>query len=93
MTGDDRKNIVLLSNTYLMPRQTDIITISLPRVITRELEEVSRQEARSRSEILRDAFRFFLESRKLDRFQRVGEEIAFKLGIERDDDVEKFLKR
>ncbi len=44
-------------------RTTDTMTISLPPAMARQMEQVQRQEHRTRSELLREAWRHYFESR------------------------------
>jgi len=44
-------------------RTTDIMTISLPPAMVKQMEKVQKQEHRTRSELLREAWRQYFESR------------------------------
>ena len=44
-------------------RTTDIMTISLPPAMAKQMEKVQKQEHRTRSELLREAWRQYFESR------------------------------
>ena len=44
-------------------RTTDTMTISLPPAMTKQMEKVQREEHRTRSELLREAWRQYFESR------------------------------
>lgn len=44
-------------------RTTDTMTISLPPAMAKQIEQVQRQENRTRSELLREAWRQYFESR------------------------------
>ncbi|MGA3018129.1 MAG: ribbon-helix-helix protein, CopG family [Bryobacteraceae bacterium] len=44
-------------------RTTDIMTISLPPAMVRQMEKVQKEEHRTRSELLREAWRQYFESR------------------------------
>ncbi len=53
------------------------VTISLPPRLAREVDRVARAERRSRSELLREAFRQYVE--RLERWERIfvaGREVA-----------------
>ena len=49
-----------------MPRDT--MTISLPREMTREVDEVRKREHRTRSELVREALRTYFTERVFPRF-------------------------
>ena len=44
-------------------RTTDTMTISLPPAMAKQMERVQREEHRTRSELLREAWRQYFESR------------------------------
>lgn len=48
-------------------RTTKPITVSLPTDLLREAQRVAREEARARSELIRDALRQYLTSRRWQR--------------------------
>ena len=47
-----------------MPRNTKVITFSLPPEMDEQLRQVVREEGRTVSELLREAFRLYLEERE-----------------------------
>jgi metal-responsive CopG/Arc/MetJ family transcriptional regulator len=44
-------------------RTTDTMTISLPPAMAKQMEKVQKEEHRTRSELLREAWRHYFESR------------------------------
>ncbi len=44
-------------------RTTDTLTISLPPAMVKQMERVQKQEHRTRSELLREAWRHYFETR------------------------------
>ena len=54
-----------------MPRNTKVITFSLPPEMDEQLRQVVREEGRTVSELLREAFRLYLEEREWRRQERV----------------------
>jgi CopG family transcriptional regulator/antitoxin EndoAI len=48
-------------------RTTRVLTISLPLELLRKAEEVARQENRTKSELLREALRSYVETRQVGR--------------------------
>ena len=48
-------------------RSRKLVTISLPPPLLKEAERVAKEENRSKSELLREALRFYVETRDLRR--------------------------
>lgn len=72
-------------------RTTRPITVSLPEDLLLEAQGVARQEARSRSELIRDALRQYLASRRWQRLRQWGAETAERLGLRSEADLERLL--
>ena len=54
-----------------MPRTTKVITFSLPPEMEQQLRQVVEEEGRTVSELLREAFRLYLEEREWRRQERM----------------------
>ena len=54
-----------------MPRITKVITFSLPPEMDEQLRQVGEEEGRTVSELLREAFRLYLEEREWRRQERM----------------------
>ena len=54
-----------------MPRTTKVITFSLPPEMDEQLRQVVEEEGRTVSELLREAFRLYLEEREWRRQERM----------------------
>lgn len=72
-----------------MSGQRVIINISVPKVIAQEIEDMAKVENKTKSELLREAFRFYKYDKDWARIWAWGEKIARRMGIESYDDVEK----
>ena len=70
-------------------QQRQIISLSLPPTVVRDLDRLVKSERKTRSELLREALRIYTIQKNLDLIDKYGEEIAAKLGIETYDDVER----
>lgn len=66
-------------------RSTKLITISLSSGLLKKAEKAAREENRTRSELLREALRRYLEEREWRRIYRYGETRARKLGVDEED--------
>ena len=54
-----------------MPRKRRVITFSLPPEMDEQLRQVVKEEGRTVSELLREAFRLYLEEREWRRQERM----------------------
>lgn len=71
--------------------KTTTTSISLPPALARELGRVARTEHRTKSGLIQDAIRYYLESR---RWKALQQDIAYRAeraGIRTDDDIETLL--
>jgi len=72
-------------------RRTKSITISLPASLLRETQRVARVEARTQSELVRDALQQYLASRRWRRLRQWGAETARRLGLKSEADLQRLL--
>jgi metal-responsive CopG/Arc/MetJ family transcriptional regulator len=70
-------------------RTTRILNVSLPPEMYAEIEQMARTESRTKSELMREAFREYRFSRQWTMLRRWGEETASGFGIISDADVER----
>ncbi|MDI6591956.1 MAG: ribbon-helix-helix domain-containing protein [Patescibacteria group bacterium] len=73
-----------------MPRTTNTITLSLPPKLTKKIEKLMKEEQRTRSELLREALRRYIEEKEWQKILRYGENRAKKFGIKKED-VERLI--
>ena len=71
-------------------RTTRILSISLPPELLREAETLARREGRTKSELLREALRRYIQEQKWRSLQRYGARRAQRLGI-REAEVERVI--
>lgn len=69
--------------------QRAIINISVPQAMAQQINEVAKEEDKTVSELLREAFRVYRWRRDWGKIRRWGDETAKRMGIESYDDVEK----
>lgn len=75
-----------------MSRLTKIVSISVPPEMEQRIQELMRLEGRTRSELFRDALRFYAESRRVS---LLNEEIgarAREAGITSVEEMEELLR-
>ena len=74
-------------------RTTKPITVSLPADLLRETERVAKEETRTRSELIRDALRQYLASRRWQRLRQWGTESAERLGLRTESDLLRLIEK
>lgn len=72
-------------------RTTKTWTVSLPPGLVREAERTAREEDRTRSELVREALRAYIEERRWRQLQRDTAARAAVLGLRSEDDVERLV--
>jgi metal-responsive CopG/Arc/MetJ family transcriptional regulator len=72
-------------------RSTTIINISAEPKLAKEIEKQAKKEGKTKSELLRDAFKSYLFDKKLRDLQTYGRVVAEKLGLESYDDIEEYF--
>lgn len=74
-------------------RTTKPITVSLPADLLREAERVAKEETRTRSELIRDALRQYLTSRRWQRLRQWGTESSERLGLRTESDLLRLIEK
>jgi len=72
-------------------RTTKPITVSLPLDLLQETQRVAQEEARTRTDLIRDALRQYLASRRWQRLRQWGAETAERLGLKNEADLQRLL--
>lgn len=75
-----------------MPRNTVILNISASPSLAKEVDEMAKKEDKTRSELLREAFKTYVFGARLKSLQQKGSVVAQKLGLESYDDIEQFVE-
>lgn len=68
--------------------QRSIINVSVPPALAKRIEKVAKEENRTKSELLREAFRRYEFDRDWAKIKAWGKQIARRMGIKSEDDVE-----
>jgi len=68
-----------------MPRTSRTITFSLPPEMADKVEDITKEEGRTRSELLREALRRYIEEREWRQILRYGERKAKEKSIAPED--------
>ena len=69
--------------------QRRIINISVPQALERQIQQMAKEENKTKSELMRDAFRMYQFRRDWAKIRMWGDKIARRMGIETVDDVER----
>ena len=72
-------------------RTTKTWTISLPPGLVREAERSAKEENRTKSELVREALRMYLEERRWRKLQQKTALQARALGIRTEEDVDRLV--
>ncbi|MDX6768177.1 MAG: ribbon-helix-helix protein, CopG family [Elusimicrobiota bacterium] len=75
-----------------MPRTTAQWTVSLPPALSQEAEKLARKESRTRSELIREALRNYIENKRRfeDIRRQVGRNLAAR-GVRTLQDIEAMI--
>jgi CopG family transcriptional regulator/antitoxin EndoAI len=73
-------------------RTTKPITVSLPPSLLRDTERIAKEETRTRSEVIRDALRQYITSRRWQRLRQWGTEAADRLGLKTEADLQRLIE-
>ena len=71
--------------------QRSIINFSVPKQLDQEISDLAREENKTKSELLREAFSSYKFARAWARVRILGQLSAEKFELESYDDIEKFL--
>lgn len=74
-----------------MERRTDQWTISIPPSLSRRALRIAKEESRTKSELVREALRHYLEKRTVDRLQGKLSQRFQEMGIKTEEDVERLI--
>jgi len=72
-------------------RRSKVVTLSIPPQLLRDTEKLAKQEQRTKSELMRDALRLYLDLQSDKGFRRAVRERAKALRIESEEDVEQLV--
>lgn len=72
-------------------RQSKVVTISISPRLLRETEKLARQEQRTKSELVRDALRLYLNLQSDKGFRRAVQQRARVIHVRTEDDIERIV--
>jgi len=74
-----------------MPRTTKILNISLSKELYDLIDNTAKEESRTKSELVREAFRQYTVNKKWTQIREWGNETARRMRIRDEQDIEKIL--
>ena len=74
-----------------MNRTTAQWTISLPPILSKKALKLAKEESRTKSELVREALRYYMERRIMDDFRHKLLDKLKNTGIRNENDVEKLI--
>ena len=69
--------------------QRAIINISVPQAIAKQIAKIAKEENKTKSELMREAFRVYEWQRDWVKIRKWGKKTAKKMNIKTYDDVER----
>lgn len=69
--------------------QRSIMNISMPPDMAKRIDKIAKEENRTKSELLREAFRRYEFDRDWVKIRAVGEKTARRMGIKTYEDIER----
>ncbi len=76
-----------------MNRKTKLISVSLMPEMLRDLNKIAKEENRTRSELVREAFRQYVAQKELAEIKRYGQKKAKGMGIKNENDVARLIEK
>ncbi len=72
-------------------RLTKLISFSIMPDFLREVEKVAKEENRTKSELIREALRRYIEDREWDKLTRYAREKSAETGIRTEEDIQRVV--
>ena len=73
-------------------RKSRILNVSVPPQMYADIENIAQLEDRTKSELIREAFRHYQFVRRWRLIRQWGAETAMRLDLESDEELEAFLE-
>ncbi len=72
-------------------RRTKLISFSIMPDFLREVEKVAKEEHRTKSELIREALRRYLEDREWEKLTRYARRKSAATGIKTEEDIQRVV--
>lgn len=74
-------------------RTTKVMTLSLPPEMVKEVDKLTKEEKRTKSELFREALRKYINDKRWQQIRRWGMKTAQKLNISTEEDVNELIHK
>lgn len=74
-------------------RTTKVITLSLPPEMVKEVERLTKDEKRTKSELFREALRKYINDRRWQQIRQWGIKTARELNISTEEDLNTLIHK
>ena len=74
-----------------MLRLTKLISISIMPDFLREVEKVAKEENRTKSELIREALRRYIEDREWEKLTRYARKKSAETGFKTEEDIQRVV--
>ncbi len=74
-------------------RTTKVMTLSLPPEMVKEVDKLTKEEKRTKSELFREALRKYINDKRWQQIRRWGMKTAQETGISTEDEVNELIHR
>lgn len=68
-----------------------VMNISMPEALFKKIDKVAKEENRTRSELVREALRQYLDNIEWRKIQRYAQAKAKEMGIKNEADIERLI--
>jgi CopG family transcriptional regulator / antitoxin EndoAI len=75
-----------------MLRNTKLISISILPELLEKLNKIAKEESRTRSELLREAVRRYIEEKEWQDISRYARTVAEKTGVHSEEEVNRLVE-
>jgi CopG family transcriptional regulator/antitoxin EndoAI len=75
-----------------MLRNTKLISISILPELLEKLNKIAKEESRTRSELLREAVRRYIEEKEWQDISRYARTVADKTGVRSEEEVDRVVE-
>jgi len=74
-------------------RTTKVMTLSLPPEMVKEVDKLTREEKRTKSELFREALRKYINDKRWQQIRRWGMKTVQDPGISTEEEVDELIYR